>query len=356
MKKFDEKFVTDFIAIAKQREPDFNNLLKVLAKKAPDRHTLFEFFMNDEIYMKFAELTEPPKTTLDYYKMRIQAYKTGGYDYCTLPCSGFYFASNANQHNKSSRSMNDCSVICDRESYAAYKWLDPKDFSADMLKASEEFLPEGMKIIVHGPCGVLENALLIVGYENLGYMLADDPGLAREIFDHVGGALVTYYESVSGMDIVGGYISNDDWGFNTQTMLSVEDMRKYVFPWHKKIAETAHRNSKPVILHSCGQAREIYDDIIDDMKFDGKHSYEDKIQPVEEAYEMLNPRIAVLGGIDIDFLCRRTPEEIYNRSCAMLERAEKRGGYALGTGNSVPHFVPYENYVAMIAAAVVNSL
>ena len=26
------------------------------------------------------------------------------------------------------------------------------------------------------------------------------------------------------------------------------------------------------------------DDIIDDMKYDAKHSYEDKIMPVEEAY------------------------------------------------------------------------
>jgi len=34
----------------------------------------------------------------------------------------------------------------------------------------------------------------------------------------------------------------------------------------------------------------------------------------------------------------------------MLKRAEKRGGYALGTGNSVPEFVPAENYFAMISA------
>lgn len=40
----------------------------------------------------------------------------------------------------------------------------------------------------------------------------------------------------------GRICSNDDWGFNTQTFLSPSDMRKYVFPWHKKFVEAAHRS------------------------------------------------------------------------------------------------------------------
>jgi len=35
----------------------------------------------------------------------------------------------------------------------------------------------------------------------------------------------------------------------------------------------------------------------------------------------------------------------------MLERTASRGGYALGTGNSVPEYIPYENYIAMVRAA-----
>ena len=36
----------------------------------------------------------------------------------------------------------------------------------------------------------------------------------------------------------------------------------------------------------------------------------------------------------------------------MLERTRARGGYALGTGNSVPEYVPDDKYFAMIRAAV----
>ena len=59
-----------------------------------------------------------------------------------------------------------------------------------------------------------------------------------------------------------------------------------------------------------------------------------------------------LGGIDMNFLVTRTPEEVYDRSRRMLERTWESGGYALGSGNSIPEYVPYENYLAMNRAAL----
>jgi uroporphyrinogen decarboxylase len=135
-------------------------------------------------------------------------------------------------------------------------------------------------------------------------------------------------------------------------MLSPQDLRTYVFPWHERIVETIHAAGIPAILHSCGNASEIMDDVIDGMKFDGRHSYEDAILPVEQAYEAYHERIAILGGIDVDFVIRSEPDAVYRRSREMLERGAQRGAYALGTGNSVPEYVPDENYAAMAWAAV----
>ena len=128
-------------------------------------------------------------------------------------------------------------------------------------------------------------------------------------------------------------------------------MRKYVFPWHKRIVETVHAAGKPVVLHSCGHFERILDDL-GEIGIDGRHSYEDNILPVEEAYEKYHNRFAVFGGMDVDFVCREAPEQVYKRAKAMLERTADRGGYALGTGNSVPDYVPDENYFAMIRAAL----
>jgi len=205
-----------------------------------------------------------------------------------------------------------------------------------------------MKIIVWGPGGVLENVTSLVGYDNLCYMLAEDPDLVKDIFEAVGSRLIQYYEICCQFQTVGALISNDDWGFTTQTLLSPDDLRKYVFPYHKKIVEVIHASGKPAILHSCGNLANVMDDIIDDMKYDAKHSFEDNILTIEDAYRKYHNRIALLGGIDLDFVCRESPETIKNRCCSMIDLSRGCTGYALGTGNSVPEYVPMENYFAMI--------
>ena len=198
---------------------------------------------------------------------------------------------------------------------------------------------------------MLENVIEIVGFERLCLLLADDPDLVECVFEAVGETLVRYYEIAAAHPAVGACIDNDDWGFKTQTMLSPRQMRQYVFPWHKRIVAVCHRAGTPVILHSCGHFERILDDMAA-IGIDGRHSYEDTILPVEEAYERYRDRFAIIGGIDVDFVCRASPDEVYGRSRAMLERTAGRGGYALGTGNSVPDYVPDENYFAMIRAAL----
>ena len=71
----------------------------------------------------------------------------------------------------------------------------------------------------------------------------------------------------------------------------------------------------------------------------------------EDFYDKYHGRIAVIGGIDVNFIVTKTPEEVKERSRKMLERTAQGGGYALGTGNSVPEYIPQENYLAMLSAA-----
>lgn len=332
--------------------PDFNRLAQVLERKKPDGPALFEFFLNVPLYRKMADADIAEKYRDDEvewnsaHPLIISAFKNAGYDHVTVKGSDMLFAQDEFEQ-KESRSINAGHMIRNRADFEAYAWPDPDSYDYSSLESTE--LPGGMKFIVFGPGGVLENTIALVGYENLCMMLFDDPKLAADIFNAIGERFVRYYEICARYDNVGALISNDDWGYKTQTMLSTADMRKYVFPWHKKIVEAIHGGGKYAILHSCGQLSDVMDDIIDDMKYDGKHSYEDVIMPVEEAYEKWHDRIAILGGIDLDFVCTASPEEIGQRSGKMLEKAEKSGGsYALGTGNSVPEYVPDEKYFALI--------
>lgn len=330
------------------RRPDYTQLLKVLNKQAPDRPTLFEFFLNDPLHRRLEQGEAPVRNDgFDSLRRMIYAFKNAGYDYVTLHGSDFGFPT-ANKAHKSTLSLNEGFVITDWDSYERYQWPEPETFDYSRIDTCAADLPEGMKFVMYGPSGVLENTIALAGYDNLCIMLYDDPDLAKQIFDDVGSRLVRYYQQVIGHDSVCAMISNDDWGFKTQTMLSPDDMRKYVFPWHKKIIEVGHQHHKPVILHSCGALGEVMEDVIEDMRFDAKHSFEDNIQPVEEAYACYKGRIALLGGMDVNFVCTATPEAIAARARKMIDLSATDGGYALGTGNSVPEYVPVDNYLAMI--------
>jgi uroporphyrinogen decarboxylase len=336
------------------RKPNIENLYKVLRCEEPDRPTLFEFFMNRPLYERLAgrELPLTGDHDLENLKLTVDAYTAAGYDFAPSHGSNFYFEAKRKAQEKSTLSLNEGFVITDEASFEAYKWPDPENSDYTRLEKIRPFLPEGMKLMIMGPCGVLENVIMLTGYDNLCLMLYDNPELVSTVFDNVGRRLLKYYELALEYDTTGLLMSNDDWGFKTQTFLSPDDMKKYVFPWHKKFVELAHRKGIPAVLHSCGYFDDVAGAVIDDIGFDGKHSYEDTILPVEDAYEKWHSRIAVLGGIDLDFIIQRSEEEITARCKAMLKRAEGRGGYALGTGNSVPEFIPQDKFIALIRAAL----
>ncbi len=333
-------------------EPDFNQLLKVLRREVPDRPTLFEFFLNGPLYEKIASGGDPEKIKgWPDYLVTLEAFRRCGYDYLTFFAPGFGF-DRPDRNRARTFSMSHEGVITDRESFKNYVWRNPDDARYELYDKIAAELPSGMKVISQGPGGVEENLISLVGYTELCMMLADDPELVDEICDNIGSRLLRYYENIAKIPVVGACIANDDWGFNTQTLLSPKQMERYIFPWYRKIVKAVHDAGKPVILHSCGHFMEIVDTMIDDLKFDARHSYEDNIMPVEDFYERFHERIAVCGGIDLNFVCQQSPEAVYRRAKAMLERTATRGGYALGTGNSVPDYVPDANYFAMIRAAI----
>jgi uroporphyrinogen decarboxylase len=343
-------------------QPDFQNLADILARQKPSRPTLFEYFMNEGLLCAFAgQQLSDDDDSLEHIRILIKAFVNAGYDYVLLPSwnlDGFKFWQREPLvfptrafDTLATRSLNSSAIIVDRASFQSYPWPDPdkEDYSVYQILADE--LPSDMKIVISGTSGILETAIDLVGYERLCLMTLADEKLVHDIFEAIGSCILRYYEICASYDKVGALMGNDDWGFKTQTLLSPGTLRKFVFPWHKKIVEVCHAAGKYAILHSCGNLELIMDDIIDDMKYDGKHSFEDAICPVEEACAKWGQRIAILGGIDVDYLCAHPSDAIYRRAKQLLDSSRDRGGYALGSGNSIPPYVPFENYVAMIKAA-----
>ena len=84
---------------------------------------------------------------------------------------------------------------------------------------------------------------------------------------------------------------------------------------------------------------------------DAKHSNEDVIGPYYRWIDGYGDRIGLFGGIEMDRLCRMEPDDIYE--FVIEEGARFRAtanGFALGSRNSIPDYVPVDGYLAMVRA------
>ena len=320
-----------------------------------ERPIQFEFIINEGQLRRLAgDRWIEPAGPLDLAKDYVAGFYSGGYDYAVVPAwaLGFLSFPSGERARGESIGMAHGGVIIDRKSFEAYPWQDPEADRWEILAKLKPDMPDGMKCIISSNGGVLENLMSLVGYEELCLLTEDDPALVKEIADAIGSRLLRFYQRGLEQEIVGAAIVNDDWGFKTGLFFSPQQMREFIMPWHRRIVQAIHSAGRPAIMHCCGDLRLVWDDIIDDLQFDGKHSYEDNILPVEDAYERYGSRIAILGGLDLDYLCRSTPEQVYARTRAMIDRTQARGGYGVGSGNSIAEYVPAANYDAMRRAAL----
>lgn len=214
------------------------------------------------------------------------------------------------------------------------------------LDYAKENLPDGMKMTV----GFTLFEMILewfFGYEDLFILSIDNPELVEAVFDQWGHKLYEAYKEAVQHPEVGAIFHADDLGYKTSTMLSPEFLRKNVFPWFKKYACLAHEQGKMFWYHCCGKVSEVMEDIIEDVKIDAFHSFEDVIFPVGEFQRRYGDRVAALGGIDMDNLARMDEAELRKYVRDTLNECMP-GRYALGSGNSIANYVPPQNYLAML--------
>jgi uroporphyrinogen decarboxylase len=62
-------------------------------------------------------------------------------------------------------------------------------------------------------------------------------------------------------------------------------------------------------------------------------------------------RLCLMGNINLDStLCLGTPDDVVEEVKVRLRTVGPGGGYCCGSSNSIPEYVPLENYRAMIGA------
>jgi len=212
-------------------------------------------------------------------------------------------------------------------------------------------LPEGMGLMACHAGGMYEHLSAIFSYEGLCFALYDQPDLVAAVTQRLGELMADFYRQLVQLPNLIAVFPGDDMGFRSATLIPPAALRQYTLPWHRRFAAMAHERGLPYFLHSCGNLAEIMDTLIDDVGIDAKHSYENAIMPVEKFQSRYGARIGILGGVDVDILGRRSPEDVRAEVRRLIEACHPKGRYCIGSGNSIPSYIPVENYLAMIDEA-----
>ena len=74
---------------------------------------------------------------------------------------------------------------------------------------------------------------------------------------------------------------------------------------------------------------------------------EDQIAPFPVWVERYGEKIGNFGGIDTDAVCRLSKPELKEYITEVIAKCKGHGGFAFGSGNSIPSYVPVDQFLAM---------
>ena len=232
------------------------------------------------------------------------------------------------------------------EDFETYAWprIEQVDFSS--VEWFEHNLPEN--ITLWAMVCLFQQVSYLVGFEPLCLMLYDDRELVKAITDKVSEFFLKYTEALSQFSRIGAICVGDDMGHKTGTLIKPDDLRELFIPWQKQVIDMAHAYGKLGLFHTCGQVESIMTDLIEQVGIDAKHSTQDTIEPIIISKRRWGERVALLGGVDVDFITRGTPDQVRVYTRRIIETCAPGGGFALGVGNWVADSIPLENYLAML--------
>lgn len=345
--------------------PDFEELEKVIrGEKQPSRVHLVELGIDLEVARVLTEnvleeewVPDTEDTHTQYARQHVDLYAGTGHDFApawggfqNMPQFKERKAADTAELSRGERHWVEegGGIIKDWKEFERVGWdkITP-DFT--WLDEMRQVLPDGMKLVVGTTLFemILERFL---GYEDLFLLSVDNPELVEAVFKRWGQKVYEFYGQAIQYPEVGAIFHADDLGFKTSTMMSPEFLRKNVFPWFRRYAALAHEQGKTYWYHCCGNVLGVMDELIEEVKIDAFHSFQDVIIPIGEFVNRYGDEVAALGGVDMDRLGRMEEADLRAYVRGILEECMP-GRFALGSGNTVANYIPPGNYLAMVDEA-----
>jgi uroporphyrinogen decarboxylase len=331
--------------------PNVDYFIRTLNRQPAPFVPMAELGVHPKIKERF--IGRPLLTLADEVAFWYQA----GYDYVKLQPAANFNPGKAGQHNLITYNPDGTifrkwasekeGIIRSEEDLERYAFPSPPDFDYSSFEKVRQYLPEGLGVV--GQYGdIFTMTWEMMGFETFSLALYEKPELVDRLNSTIGELVLSMFRTMASSETVDVLWYSDDIAYGDGLMVSPTVLRKYFFPWLREIGKISQEAGKSLIYHSDGLLYTVMEDIID-CGVAALHPIEPNAMDLGEVKKRYGSRLCLIGGVDVDLLSRGTPQEVRNKARECIQKAAYNGGYCLGSGNSIPEYVNYENYLALLA-------
>lgn len=195
--------------------------------------------------------------------------------------------------------------------------------------------------------GFFERAWSLRGMENILMDMCADEETAKKVFDGV----LTHHHALLDRILDKPFDAvyfGDDWGQQKGLIMGPPYWREYIKPGVSELFNRIKRAGKQIVLHSCGDLREIFPEIIE-MGVDVYNTVQPEIYDLKELKREYGKDITFYGGISTQqFLPYASAGEVRDMTARTLDILFRDGGYILSPTHAVTPDIPPENILALL--------
>jgi len=218
----------------------------------------------------------------------------------------------------------------------------------DGISRSIEATPDRFRVFMIG-FSLYERAWTLRGMENLMMDFLENPAFVHELLDAICDYNITQVREALKHDFEAIYFG-DDWGQQFGLQMGYPTWRKFIYPRLKRMYTAAVDAGKYVMIHSCGDVDELFDDLVG-IGLNCFNPFQPEVMDVYSLLPKYRGRLAFHGGLSTQKTLPFGTAKQVAEECRKLLELGADGGYIFNAAHAVKGDVPLENLLAMIDAA-----
>ena len=194
-----------------------------------------------------------------------------------------------------------------------------------------------------------ERAWTLRGMENLMMDFIEHPDFVHRLLKAISEWNFGQVEEALKYEIDGVYYG-DDWGQQRGLLMGPRIWHEFIKPALGPMYRVVREAGRYVIIHSCGDVDELFDDLIE-LGLNCFNPFQPEVMDVEALVRRYRGRLAFFGGLSTQRTLPYGSVEDVRRETQRLIDIGGEGGYILSPAHAVPKDVPLENMLAFIETA-----